>query len=533
VGVIVAVMAFAIVAVVADVELPFLGVFDDRELIILLLALAVAVGVVVTLEARSRPNGEYRATIAGTLPWVPWTAAILSTALYLAPIGDRELFRENAVAFGVLAAMLLWLAYPLADRRYATADTQSPGWSAALRDRVQWLSETVADGTQVRSETPADERILAIARTSLEQLKADLRKGGMGWVTRDAYMAAWADVHRVEQLLVDVSPPADLVRLAMTDVLRVHGSNIPDAESLERRLRLAASVIDPGSDAFFRTVDVAAPDAEDSPGADTFGSAPDARVEARARAVIRAVHDSITSYRSSLWSELAYARWLLLRTTATAGLVAYLVLALALVVGVSDRHLGTAWAYFLTGAVAGLFLRLRRAGTETSVSDDYGLEYARLYQTPLLSGMAAVIGVVIMASISGATLGDILVQETQPTLAAEAQATDSFDAEESLDPDAFAPASAAPAPDEAEAAGDGGAEVPPTDGAAAPDGGAGPSEQATSARLGEAFDLETYPLGVVIALIFGLTPGLVLDRLGASLSGTKSAIVSSRAGNQK
>jgi hypothetical protein len=35
---------------------------------------------------------------------------------------------------------------------------------------------------------------------------------------------------------------------------------------------------------------------------------------------------------------------------------------------------------------------------------------------------------------------------------------------------------------------------------------------------------------VVIALIFGLTPGLVLDRLGATLSGTKSAIVSSRAG---
>jgi hypothetical protein len=528
--VIVALIAVAVVAVVGDVEVPFLGAFNDRELIIVLLALAVAVGVVVTLEARARPNGEYRAALAGTLPWVPWTAAILSTALYLAPIGDRELFRDNAVAFGVLAALLLWLGYPLADRRYATADTQSPGWSAALRDRVQWLSETVADGTQVRSGTPADERILAIARSSLEQLQADLRKGGMGWVTRDAYMAAWADVHRVEQLLIDVSPPADLVRLAMTDVLRVHGSNIPDAESLERRLRLAASVIDPGSDAFFRTVDVAAPDAEDSPGADTVGPVPEARVEARARAVIRAVHDSITSYRSGLWSELAYARWLLLRTTATAGLVAYLVLALALVVGVSESHLGTAWAYFLTGAVAGLFLRLRRAGTETSVSDDYGLEYARLYQTPLLSGMAAVIGVVIMASISGATLGDILVQETTPpTIAAEAvasdaPASDTFGAEETLDPDDFPAATDAPVPDESAAAGEDGAE-PPTDG--------DPTEQTTSARLGEAFDLETYPLGVVIALIFGLTPGLVLDRLGASLSDTKSAIVSSRASNSK
>ena len=59
------------------------------------------------------------------------------------------------------------------------------------------------------------------------------------------------------------------------------------------------------------------------------------------------------------------------------------------------------WAFFLVGAAAGLFLRLRLAAEESQVTDDYGLEAARVFQTPLLSGMAAIIGVVLMASLAG------------------------------------------------------------------------------------------------------------------------------------
>lgn len=183
----------------------------------------------------------------------------------------------------------------------------------------------------------------------------------------------------------------------------------------------------------------------------------------------------------------------MLRASAVAGFVSYLILALALVFGVQETHLGTAWAYFLTGAVAGLFLRLRSAGTATEVADDYGLEAARLYQTPLLSGMAAVMGVVMMASIGGSSLNDIINPNPDVSLSAVVSVEPSPSAE----------------PVAAETV-------------------TGPSDQDTMAPLADAFDLGKYPIGLVIALVFGLTPGLVPDRLGASLAGTKSAITSSR-----
>jgi hypothetical protein len=235
--------------------------------------------------------------------------------------------------------------------------------------------------------------------------------------------------------------------------------------------------------------------------------------DARARAVIQAIHRSVSAYRGGLWADLGRARWLLVRTTAVAGLVSYLVLALALLANVRTVHLETAWAYFLAGAIAGLFLRLYTAGGETQVRDDYGLEVARLYQTPLLSGIAAIIGVILMALIAGSTLGDVIAPggtAPRPTSAPTAP------------PAAQAAAVSTPVTTPAPVATPAAAEEP-TDEAPTPE------QVLLAAKLEDAFVLARYPIGLVIALAFGLTPGLVLDRLGASLSGTKKALATSRA----
>ena len=138
----------------------------------------------------------------------------------------------------------------------------------------------------------------------------------------------------------------------------------------------------------------------------------------RGRAAIANGHpddpSSLDTYRGARWAELGRARWQLMLTTTVAGIVAFLVLALALIRGVHPDQLMAGWAYFLVGAAAGLFLRLRLASEESQVTDDYGLEAARVFQTPLLSGMAAIIGVVLMASLAGSSLGDILTP-AEPT----------------------------------------------------------------------------------------------------------------------
>ena len=136
-----------------------------------------------------------------------------------------------------------------------------------------------------------------------------------------------------------------------------------------------------------------------------------------------------------------------------AGLVAYLVLGLALVTlddsrgreVVSDPILAGA-AFFLVGALVGLFRQLHIAGTKRLASEeDYGLTAARLIMTPLLSGIAAV---------AGAALVKLLPHVTGCTELCE----DDF-------------------------------------------------------TLGTVFDLENWPQGLVWAAIFGFTPTLVLARL--------------------
>jgi formate-dependent nitrite reductase membrane component NrfD len=112
--------------------------------------------------------------------------------------------------------------------------------------------------------------------------------------------------------------------------------------------------------------------------------------------------------------------------------------------------------YYLVGALVGLFAELYGASRgHLRAVHDYGLALVRLLTIPVLSGIAAVLGVVL-------------------TRLAGAASTD----------------------------------VPLTD----------------------IFSLEDYPLGIVVAAIFGLTPGLLLERLRTETNEYKEELLKSAAG---
>ena len=134
------------------------------------------------------------------------------------------------------------------------------------------------------------------------------------------------------------------------------------------------------------------------------GSSDDCAHLARGRAVVRTVRHTINEYRDDLWENLIRARARLIRTTFAAGVVAYTVLALALVQRVSPSLVVGAWAIFLAGATVGLFRQLSDAASDENAQEDYGLSAARVYQTPLLSGIAAVLGVVLTTGVQLTTL---------------------------------------------------------------------------------------------------------------------------------
>jgi hypothetical protein len=139
------------------------------------------------------------------------------------------------------------------------------------------------------------------------------------------------------------------------------------------------------------------------------------------------------------------------------GLVGYALLVLALLLGSTRPAVGAAAAFFLVAAVVGLFSQLYQLtnNRERSAEDDFGLTRARLDWTPLLSGFAGVAGVVLMATASPVL---------QPVLAQDIA-----------------------------------------------EGGDNTSTVIPS--LSTIFNLQSWPFALVIAAVFGLAPGLLINRL--------------------
>ena len=60
--------------------------------------------------------------------------------------------------------------------------------------------------------------------------------------------------------------------------------------------------------------------------------------------------------------------------------------------------------------------------------------------------------------------------------------------------------------------------------------GAGVGTTESPVTLDQIFSLQNYPLGIVVAAIFGLTPGLLLERLRAQTNEYKDELMKSAAG---
>ena len=78
------------------------------------------------------------------------------------------------------------------------------------------------------------------------------------------------------------------------------------------------------------------------------------------------------------------------------GLVTYIFVELAILLQISPEHLVVAAIIALIGALAGLIGRLYNESQASSAIDDYRLSLARLAVTPLLSGVAAVIALLVV-----------------------------------------------------------------------------------------------------------------------------------------
>jgi hypothetical protein len=367
-------------------------------------AVALLIGLAVILNALL--GDAYAGAMWLVSARMPGIAALAVILAYLVPPdGARD--GVAAVAVGTYAAAMAWLFLAVAFRYMARSNTAHPRPYGELIERIAELSDR-ACGLPLGSEVDEIRCQLDRARDLLyEPGKPGVPRAGRDWAAGTAYFVGWRAVHAAEEALLEYVPDEMAVGEALHDDLRLANSTIDNADLLRRSLRNAVVEIDDEAiKRYFPNLEGmpdAKPRRQAAPARARRGTAvpvpnaapPDPTI--RARATLREIRHAINEFRDAARDSLAQSRNRLLQTILVAGIVAYVLLATAIINGVRPVILQSAVAFFLVGALVGLFNRLRIEASSNRAIDDFGLFEARLLHTPLISGLAGVGGVFLVA----------------------------------------------------------------------------------------------------------------------------------------
>ena len=350
-----------------------------------------------SIQDASRPHGapSYLASLVDILPILPMAGTTTTVFAYIGGIspvvGQSPL---GALLIGGAAALILALVTACLHRSlFTSAEHAHPRSYAEIRQRVDGLA---AQLSVWRAEGLAASRRLAFeeAAAHLRVLERDLARGGPQWIIGTGYVDALTRLHRAEEALVMVQPAEDLLAGALFDELRVAGSTLPDRERLLGQLRAAIQVLRPAA--------TPADDVLPLP----ISSSVRVSADAETRISLRDVRRTLNDFRDESRARLIRSRSRLLGTMTLTGVITYILLALA--ISLSGSHatglsnpIITAAAIYLVGAVVGMFNRLYAESADDTAGEDYGLSKARLLLTPILSGLAAVGGVLVTGMVTG------------------------------------------------------------------------------------------------------------------------------------
>ncbi len=397
----------------------------------------------------------YGAALVGGFAVVPSVAAAITVAIFLAELNVPGAY---IVIWGMLVTLAAWLLISIPMSFLTSRDRVNARSYGLLISRLSQL-ETRLNVIQNRNPDPDkleeyQEVALEEAYNNFQELDTMLYESTsrLPWVLGLGYVVAWFRIHRAEEALIDVEPVEMVVRGAFHDKMAITDSQMSNSSDLLNQLRTAVKALDPAMGDVFRTGDTSSQETEqlqdlldnvrqlekdmqqlgqgvqliaknsggklddnqahkkgpDQPG--TKGPSP----ESEARLTIREIRQTLNEFRDHQWEGLIRARNRLMSGIFVTGLVTFLLLCIALLSassGSSDSQSGhaallAAAAFYVVGAIAGLFGTIYRESTMSIGVDDYGLSLARLIGTPMLSGLAGV---------GGAFLYSVLILQTTPS----------------------------------------------------------------------------------------------------------------------
>jgi hypothetical protein len=402
---------------------------------------------------------------------VPFVASVMMVAFYLPlpngfiwlpQLGIDPSSKWYAIVASTLVTGVLWLLGALLRCPFVTAPSANPRSYGLLRSRLCQLKANLGI-EEVGRELKALEHQysdMALAVQKIQDLKPaaldetsgecnqaarvdalacyiDIRKmllltpAGLVWALGTGYIDAWSLLHHAEEALIEFECVPEVIRGAMHDKLAIQGSAISGKDELLDKLMQAVKVLDPTAGVYFKEYQP-----NNSTGLDEVAEAFKKKAlqqmlaqnglgseEAKkngpqastlARIALREVRSTLNSFRDKSWEAIVRARNRLLTSIAVTGAVTHILLGIAIlssdvpVVGHPPTALIAGTAFYLIGAVTGLFGRFYNESLAGSAVDDFGFSAARLVATPLLSGLAGIGGVlvtVMVAALGGAALG--------------------------------------------------------------------------------------------------------------------------------
>jgi hypothetical protein len=398
--------------------------------------------------SRNRFDQVFYATIFGVGTWVVVSTAFLrgladvrnaDPAAYTALVGRKgELEARLKSLTGNPHGLPRAEAPHLAEGgQFTVAVTEVRG----LLSRVAAAATIPVDAGRVQESR---ERALAEARALLADLEKALGGESTGstlrWSGGSGYISLWRELHRAEEALLAAEPPESLY-----------------AEAVDDEARLTKTKVD-GADVFLGEVRrLLGEPSKRRPQAEVLS----ALNLPEGRTIMRKTRYVLNSYRDDLFERFIRIRNAMFASLVYVGLAGVAVLALAIVAlpRQLENAVAAGMAFYLVGALVGLFAELYGASKgHRGAVHDYGLAFVRLLTAPVLSGVAAVLGVVVTRLAGGAS-----------------------------------------------------ADVP----------------------LRDIFSITEYPLGIVVAAVFGLTPVLLLERLRTEANEYKEELAKSAAGTPR
>ncbi len=320
------------------------------------------------------------------------TASLATVVLVGANVQPRGLSAVSGALFLIIMAVLWGLAFSkwgkpqgvntneyhqLVGRLDQLRATTNLSVQPGLVEAVIALEQEVELIEQVRAVVTSLEAAIALesAKKAVTGLEAALRREGPGWLSGEAYLDAWEELHRGEEATAIFAPRSIARAMAAEDVERLRDSGIPQRNSLTDLAKAAMKRLEEQSPSVTQLED--------------------------ARQDVRFVRTTLNQYREEKWLALVGYRDVLMLTAAAVWFFLYASLLVVLAAGVMARPLTTASLFFLTGALVGLVSQMfgQSRSDPGAAVEDFGLGIARVLAMPVLSGAVALLGIGVVAAL--------------------------------------------------------------------------------------------------------------------------------------